>query len=42
MAIHSSIFAWEVLYAEEHGGATVRGFAKEPVTNLATKQKQFS
>ena len=29
MAIHSSIFAWEVLYAEERGGATVRGFAKE-------------
>ena len=32
MAIHSSIFAWEVLYTEESGWATIHGFAKESDT----------
>ena len=32
MATHSSIFAWEIPWPEEPGGATVHGMAKPDTT----------
>ena len=32
MANHSSILAWEILWPEEPGGATVHGMAKPDTT----------
>ena len=39
MAIHSSIFAWEIPWTEGAWWATVHGIAKRVRHNLATKQQ---
>ena len=37
MATHSSILAWEILWTEEPGGATVHGVTKNVGYDLATE-----
>ena len=42
MATHSSIFAWEIPWTEEPGGATVNGVSKESGTESVNNKVCFN
>ena len=42
MATHSSIFAWEIPWTEEPGGATVNGVSKESSTESVNNKVCFN
>ena len=41
MATHSSIFAWEIPWTEEPGGATVREMAKSDTTEQPNDNNEY-